>query len=137
MFLKVSQIPQENNCVGVSFFLKMMKLYKDIFSAWISCTSAKFFSYRWRHKCLKNTTDLLLFYQEHLYGFLGSDLWKHWKKNIHFTTNYIFGSQTFWSFMKFYFVHIVKVFLSLKNSHFLYITPYMHKILPALGNEKE
>ena len=26
---------------------------------------------------------------------------------------------------------------SLKNSHYAYIPPYMHKILPTLGNEKE
>ena len=40
--------------------------------------------------------------------------------------------------MKFYFVHIVvKVFLSLKNSHYAFIPLYMHKMLPALGNEKE
>ena len=39
-----------------------------------------------------------------------SDLWKCQKKSNHFTTNiYIYGSQTFWSFMKLYFVHIVKV----------------------------
>ena len=42
-FLKVSQIPKENICVGVYFILKMMKLYKDICSALISHTSAKFF----------------------------------------------------------------------------------------------
>ena len=39
--------------------------------------------------------------------------------------------------MKFYFVHIVKVFLSLKNSFYVYISPYMNKTLPTLGNEKE
>ena len=33
LFLKVSQNPQENTCVGVSFFIEMMKLYKDICSA--------------------------------------------------------------------------------------------------------
>ena len=41
LFLKVSQIPQENTCVGVSFSFKMTKLYKDISSAWIICTSAE------------------------------------------------------------------------------------------------
>ena len=46
-------------------------------------------------------------------------------------------SQAFWSFMKFYFVHIVKVSLSLKNSYYAYIPPYMNKTLPTLGNEKE
>ena len=39
--------------------------------------------------------------------------------------------------MKFYFVHIVKVSLSLKNSYYAYIPPYMNKTLPTLGNEKE
>ena len=27
--------------------------------------------------------------------------------------------------------------LSLRNSHYAYLTPYMHKTLPTLGNEKE
>ena len=39
--------------------------------------------------------------------------------------------------MKFYFVHIVEVSLSLKNSYYAYIPPYMNKTLPTLGNEKE
>ena len=57
------------------FWLKMMKLFKDICSAWISRTSAEFFLLiDWRHKRLKNTTDLLLFYGEHFYGFSESDL---------------------------------------------------------------
>ena len=51
-FLKVSQIPKENICVGVYFFFKMMKLYKDICSALISHTSAKFFLIYWHHKHL-------------------------------------------------------------------------------------
>ena len=33
LFLKVSQNPLEKTCVGVSFFIEMMKLYKDICSA--------------------------------------------------------------------------------------------------------
>ena len=32
-----------------------------------------FFLIDWRHKRLKNTIDLLLFYGEHFYGFSGSD----------------------------------------------------------------
>ena len=43
--------------------------------------------------------------------FLENDLRKRReKKNIHFITNtsILYGSQTYWSFMKFYFVHIVK-----------------------------
>ena len=33
-----------------------------------------FFLIDWRHKRLKNTIDLLLFYEEHFYGFLESDM---------------------------------------------------------------
>ena len=37
-------------------------LYKDIYSAWISRTSAEIFLLKdWRHERLKNTIDLLLF----------------------------------------------------------------------------
>ena len=39
-----------------------------------------FFLIDWRHKRLKNTIDLLLFYGEHFYGFSESDLRKRWKK---------------------------------------------------------
>ena len=39
-----------------------------------------FFLTDWRHKRLKNTIDLLLFYGEHFYGFSESDLRKRWKK---------------------------------------------------------
>ena len=94
------------------FFLKMMKLDKEICSAWINRTSADilFLTDR-RHKRLKNTIDLLLLYGQHLYGFSEGDLWKckrqkhlFHKKHIH-----IHRSQTFWSFIKFYIVHIAKV----------------------------
>ena len=51
---------------------------------------------------------------------------KTFKKNLHFTTNiyiYIYESQKFWSFMKFYFVHIVKVcFIFKKQSLCLYFS---------------
>ena len=42
--------------------------------------------------------------------------------------------------MKFYFVHIVKVCFVFKKQSlclYAYIPPYMHKILPTLGNEEE
>ena len=52
-------------------FLKTMKLYKDICSAWISRTSTDiFFLIDWHyHKRLKNTIDLLLLYGEHFMDF--------------------------------------------------------------------
>ena len=56
------------------FFLKTMKLYKDICSARISRALAKnFFLTDWHHRRLENTIDLLLFYREHFYGFSESD----------------------------------------------------------------
>ena len=97
------------------FFLKMMKLCKDICSAWICRTSAKFFILiDWHHKRLKNIIDVLLFCGEHFYGFLEGDLWKRWKKKKHFTTNISIYTghkhfEVLGSFMKFHFVHIVKV----------------------------
>ena len=81
------------------------------------------------------------FYGEHFHGFLESDLWKRWKKSIHFiyisNISINISSQTFWSFMKFYFVHVVKVCFVFKNSFYAYIPPYTNKTLPKLGNEKE
>ena len=60
------------------FLVKMVKLCKGICSAWISHTSAEiFFLINWRHKRLKNTIDLLLFYGEHFYGFSESEIIKH------------------------------------------------------------
>ena len=83
----------------------------------------------WHYKHLRNTIDRL-FYREHFHGFSECDLWKHWEKKIHNKHMYICGSQKFWSFMKFYFVHIVKVCFVLKNSHHIYTPLYMHKIIP-------
>ena len=85
----------------------------------VSCTSAVIFFLIDRcQKCLKNTMDQLLFYKEHFYGFSESDLWKHRKKthsfhNIHI---YMYSSQTFWSFVKFYGGHIVKVCFVFKKT---------------------
>ena len=39
--------------------------------------------------------------------------------------------------MKFYFVHILKVFFVIKKHAYAYIPTYMYKTLPTLGNEKE
>ena len=39
----------------------------------MSRTSAEIFLIDWRHKRLKNTIDLLLFYGEHFYGFSESE----------------------------------------------------------------
>ena len=103
------------------FFLKLMKLYNIIWH--LFCMNEpyfcrNFFFIDWCHKRLKNKIDLLLFYREHFYGFLGSDLWKSQKKKHSFHNKHIYiyiQSRTFWSFMKFYFVHIVKVYFVFKE----------------------
>ena len=120
------------------FLIKMMELYKDICSAWISRTSAQIFSRR------------LMSYMSQKYSRYIAILWRtilwifrKWymktpKKKFISQQTYLYRSQTFWSFMKFYFVHILKVcFVFKKNSHYAYIPLYMHKTLPTLGNEKE
>ena len=96
-----------------------------------------FFATNWCHKRLKSTIDLLFFYREQ-HEFLESDLWKCPKKLIHFTTDIsmYLGHRRFevlWTFI----LHILQRFvLSLKNSHYAYIPPYMPKSLPTLENEK-
>ena len=65
------------SCVYCFFLNKMIKLYKDICSAWIrifvmhewAVLCRNFFHTDWSHKRLKNTIDLLLFYGENFYGF--------------------------------------------------------------------
>ena len=119
------------------FFLKIMKLYKDICSAhshkkWkvflflmtMICMNKSylcrnFLLIDWHHKRLKNTIDLLLFYGEHFYRFLEIDLWKIEKKKHSFHNKhiYIYGHRHFevlWSFIL-YFVHIVKVCFDFKE----------------------
>ena len=76
------------------FLLKMMKLcvhyyVLTICSAWITdkpyfCRI--FFLIDWRHKCLKNTIDLFLFYGEHFYGFSESAL----GRALHYPFNWRF-----------------------------------------------
>ena len=56
-------------------FIKTMRLYKDICSAWISMYFCRiFFFIDWHHKCPKNTIDLLLFHGEYFYRFSENEL---------------------------------------------------------------
>ena len=66
-------------------------------------------------------------------------IYENVKKTHSFQSKYIYmyGSQTFWSFMKFYFAHFVKVCFVFKNSHYAYIPLCLHKTLPTLENEKK
>ena len=89
----------------------------------------------WRHKRLKNTIDLLLFYGEHFYGSLVSDLWKPRKKTYH--NKQIYGQRHFYVLWSFILYILQRFVLSLKHNHYAYTPPYMHKTLPTLGNEKE
>ena len=92
----------------------------------------------WRHNRLKNTIDLLLFYREHFYGFLKSDLWKRPNKKKHFiTSKCIYMVTDILKFDEVLFCTLSRFVLSLKNSYYAYIPPYMNKRLSTLGNEKE
>ena len=59
-----------------------------------------FFLIDWCHKRLKNTIDLSLFYGEHFYGFLESDLWKRWKKTFILQQTHLYIQAT--DILKFY-----------------------------------
>ena len=64
------------------------------------------------------------------------------KKHIHFTTQTsICMGVWVTDILKFYevvfYTYCTGYVLSLKNSHYPYIPPYMHKTFPAIGNEKE
>ena len=92
------------------FFLRITKLSIDICSAWLSHTFAEIFLIDWCHAHIKNTIDLLLFYGEHFYGYSEIDYENVEKKKFISQQTYLYiQSKTFWNFMKFYFVHIVKV----------------------------
>ena len=87
----------------------------------------------WSHKRLKNAIDLLLLYGKHFYGFSKSR-----RKTKHSFHNKqiqdLTWSQTTWSFMKFYFVHIAKVCFVFKDQFScLY---YMNKTLMRKSNSK-
>ena len=112
------------------FFLKTMKLYKEFVLHeqlyFLPYFCRNIFPIDWRHKRLKNTADLLIFYGEHFYGFSESDLWKRWKKkhSLHNEHIYIYDHRHFedlWS----YFVHIVKAcFVFKKQWLCLYFSVY-------------
>ena len=51
------------------FFLKRWNYIKILVLHEQAVLLPNFFSHRWRHKSLKNTIDLLLFYGNHSYGF--------------------------------------------------------------------
>ena len=70
----------------------------------------KFFLIDWFHECLKNTTELLLFYGEYFYGFSKSDLWKHWKKTL-------FISQQKYLYLYLY----IYIYISISIYLYLYI----------------
>ena len=86
----------------------------------------------WRHKCLKNTIDLLLFYGEQLWIF-GKWFMKMLKKKTFISQQtYLYIRVTY--ILKFHFVHIAKVCSIFRNSCY---AQYLHKPLPTLGTEKE
>ena len=103
-------------------FLKRSLINHSLACAWFPWSKVLLwwltFLIDWRHKHLKNTIDLLLFYGEWFNEFLVGDLWKPWKKKQSFYNKhiYIYRSQAFWSFMNFYFEHIKAFFVFKKQS---------------------
>ena len=87
-------------CWSLFFSLKMIKLYRHLFSMNKLYFCWNVFLIDWCHKHLKNTMDLLLFYRKHFYGFLESDLWKHWKKTPILQQTYLYMQVT--DILKFY-----------------------------------
>ena len=72
------------------------------------------------------------------------DFWKVIHENVGkrktFTSQQTYLYIPVTDILKFYevlFCTYCKDFLSLKNSHYAYIPPYMHKTLQTSGNEKE
>ena len=125
-------------------FLKSNLANHSLAWAWFLWSSftviANFYHWLWDHKSLSKV-DLLLFYGERFYGFSVSDLWKPWKKKYSFHNKriyIIYRSQTFWCFMKFYFVRIVKVCFVFKKTVIMlrFLSLYSHKTLPTIGNKK-
>ena len=60
------------------------------------------------------------------------------KQSFHHKHIYIYTGHRHFEVLWSYILNIVQRFaLSLKNSHYAYISPYMHKTTPTLRNEKE
>ena len=111
-FWKFHKFHRKTLALESLFFLEMMKLYNGICYVWKGCTSAEIFLIDWCHECLKNTTELLLFYGEYFYGFSKSDLWKRWKKTL-------FISQ-----QKYLYLYIY-IYISISISIYLYLYIYI------------
>ena len=82
-----------------------------------------FFLTDWRHKRLKNKVDLLLFYREHFYGFLESEL---------VSTNFmLFWLATFFSLAmhylrySFFDVQIILFHVPLQTAVMIFLSPAM------------
>ena len=128
MFIKKNNVLK---CLFLLLFLKSSLANHSLAWAWSMKQSftvrANFSLKLWSHKRL-NAVDLLLFHRESFYGFQWVT-YENFEKNIRFILDifiYImYGSQAFWSFMKFYFVHIVKVcFVFKKQFLCLYFSVY-------------
>ena len=98
------------------FFLEMMKLYNNICFAWISCTSAEFFSHRlmsWMSQ--KYNRSFVILRRTFLWIFEKLFMKTLKKNNVHFTTKiyiYIYMGHRHYEF---YFVHILKGFFVFKK----------------------
>ena len=115
---KFHKFHQTTHVLESLFFLKIMKLYKDICSAWKSCTFAKTFSSKIEVTNVSNRSIVI-------YG--EQDFWEVIFENIEEKKHSLHKQlQTFWSFMKFYFAHTVKICFAFKK-HLLSLYPSVYE----------
>ena len=87
----------------VPVFLKSSLTNHSLARAWFLCSKVFLidnFLIDWHQKDLKNKIDQLLFYGEHFYGFLESDLWQLQKKAFISQQTYLYIWVT--NILKFY-----------------------------------
>ena len=113
MFIKKNNVLK---CLFLLLFLKSSLANHSLAWAWFLWSKVLLwwiiFLIDWYHKPLKNTIDPSLFYRELFYGFSWKGLWKHQKKNIHFTINIPTYTdhkhfEVLWTFILY--THIVKI----------------------------
>ena len=104
---KFHKFHQTTHVLESLFFLKIMKLYKDICSAWKSCTFAKTFSSKIEVTNVSNRS-IVIYGEQDFWEVIFENIEK---KNIHFINSYR-HFEVLWSFI----LHILLRFvLPLKN----------------------
>ena len=113
-----------------------MKLYKCICCAWINRIFAKTFSSKIDFTNVSKIQQIYCYFTERT---LESDLCKRRKRKHLFDNKYIhMYSHRHFEVLWIFILYVLSRFvLSLKDSYYAYIPPYMNNTFPILGNEKE